>query len=1002
MLDSEIFKKLKFTQGEQEKEKSWVEKFEAIESYIKEKRFCYEDFSQKNDIQDNRLIFRLEFTTRFHEDHGVPMTSCFLSLYEKISDVIFHPIHSRETLHVLCQNDRLTRNLSESDHEWLQKLMPYSLADAEDKLKISLPIELEVAVLKSLCHQTLLFYFAPDPKFYCWKKGSMQFMPELQESHQIWKLWGKFIDAKENAVDLWDIQAVTAGGVLCQDQQLIDYQDPSTMYPWVATLLTGGAIHCAEDSLKEFLYRLLCMFDWTCIQWPNNVAITVEKMTPQPIFYVKTKENKQNLKTTIEAFIWFRSEGLEYPSNIHKHLDITTRFNILRLHLDKMINDLNQYHLFIYIPDVTFEHKCLGIIENNESIFWNDFRRSFDIKLSHATDIFYHLLGKSWEVWAENLKIKILQEIEIQLTTHQDWFEMNVATKSPVMKIATWQLIHMLKKKRLFIQLDDGSLGMLPESWYRELEKLFALRYQDGTNEDESVLKFSKAHVFHFANDFTVNGDDAFENIRQEILNINGLKPLQPAPTFQFTLRPYQELGLSWLHFLGRAHLGGCLADDMGLGKTIQVLAYLDLKKFESPKNKAFKSLLICPRSLLEHWLQEARKCAPRLKILILRSSEIARLNVFFDYYDVFIISYGLVRMQIQELQRCSFDLLILDEAQLIKNAAAQMTVAVKQLRGDQRLAISGTPIENHMGELFSLFEFLNPGMTYPPLLKTLEEQVQANSEKETALTKFLKNIRPLILRRLKNDVAASLPDKLEQMVTLPMLDQQEAIYISLKEYYQEELAKRGTTLLHDKAFLLEGLLRLRQAACHPLLFEHSISHESNQINKMLSNKCEYLIDKLKILVSANHKAIIFSQFTSMLKLFRKELDILEIPYEYLDGQSQHRMNIVTRFQENDSIPILLAGIKSGGLGLNLTAADYCFILDPWWNPAIEQQAVDRLHRIGQKKTVNIYRIVSQDTVEEKMLLLKEKKQKIADQLMASDHDFLEKLSYEDFQFLFL
>jgi SNF2 family DNA or RNA helicase len=285
----------------------------------------------------------------------------------------------------------------------------------------------------------------------------------------------------------------------------------------------------------------------------------------------------------------------------------------------------------------------------------------------------------------------------------------------------------------------------------------------------------------------------------------------------------------------------------------------------------------------------------------------------------------------VQALQKYQFDLLALDEAQLIKNSAAQITLAVNQLRGVQRLAISGTPIENHLGEFFSLFEFLNPGLTNSTLLKTLDPHIQSDVAQNSLLTQFLQGIRPLVLRRLKSEVAQELPDKLDQVLILPMIDGQENIYTSLKNYYQEQLKKQAAEDFYHQSFFLEGILRLRQAACHPSLLETSA---------VSSNKFEFLIDQLKILVASNHKAVVFSQFTSLLKLFRKVLDELDIPYEYLDGQSQDRLEIVTRFQENQQIPILLAGMKTGGLGLNLTAADYCFILDPWWNPAVEQQAV--------------------------------------------------------------
>lgn len=1000
MIDSDPFKKLKFTKGDTQKENVWLRKLEAIEAYSKTMSMTMwknEDIeipqcNPEGNLLDNRLRFKLEFDSTLHENQEIPTTSCLLRLYELTSDATLHPIHSHEALDVLYRR---------VNSAWLKALMPYFFTYSNGELRILLPASLEVDILRALCHEGRLFYFDPGPKAYCWVETihPMHFMLQLQEIDDGWKLWGKFLDSQGNSTDLWDIQAVTPGGIARQNQHLFEYTKPT--YSWIETLFCGGAMRCPADSLREFLYRLLCLVDQTAIEWPTYMHIESVIAPTQAIFYVKTKDDKKHFKTKIEGFTWFRTEGFEYPSKVHQDSMTPSRPKVLRV-------DVEKYRVSLQVPDLQAEHTYLNEIENCAGISWNGMRCSFAVRLPYATEIFYYLLNRGWEVWAENLQIKILQEIEIQLTTHPNWFEIDLMAGKPATKISAWQLIHMLKKKRLFIQLSDDSIGVLPERWYREFERLFALRCPDLSGNEES-LRFSTAHAFHFAqlaemaenaDEMRFSSDSTFEHIRREILHINGLQPMQPAPTFQLTLRPYQEMGLSWLHFLGRARLGGCLADDMGLGKTVQVLAYLDLKRFELQKTTEFRSLLICPRSLLEHWLQEAKKCAPRLKVLILRSADISRLESLFESYDLLLISYGLARIHVQELQKYAFDLLALDEAQLIKNSGAQITAAVNQLRGVQRLAISGTPVENHMGELFSLFEFLNPGLTNPVLLKALNSQIQDDSTQNAMFSQFLKGIRPLILRRLKSEVAKELPEKLDQVLILPMEEKQENIYISLKNYYQEQLKKQPSELFYDKSFFLEGILRLRQASCHPLLFENAIKNEEhNQASS--SNKFEFLIDKLKTLVSENHKAIVFSQFTSLLKLFRKVLDEVEIFYEYLDGQSQDRMGIVTRFQESEQIPILLAGIKTGGLGLNLTAADYCFILDPWWNPAIEQQAVDRIHRIGQDKTVNIYRIVSQNTVEEKMLLLKEKKQKIADQLVASDHSFLEQLNYEDFQFLF-
>lgn len=1036
MIDPELFKKLQFTQGDSRKEKeiSWIKKLEAIEAYSKSmpvaavwKEQGLEIPENSNPVQsestalDYKLRFQLEFDATIHGDHEIPTISCLLHLHERISDLTFHPIKSREALDVLClENNYSSRCLSHYDLAWLNALRPYFFTHSNGELRILLPAKLEVEILKALCAENLLFYFDPKPRTYCWVETSRPFcfVPQLQETADGWKLWGKFVGSRDNLIDLWDIQAVTSGGIARQCQQLFEYT--RSAYPWIETLLSGGAIQCPVSSLREFLYRLLSLLDHRTIEWPLNINLESVFVITQPIFYVKTKNNKINFKTKIEGFTWFRAGNFEYPSDVHMDCKISSRPKVFRVDVRKIdhAKGQNQYHVSLQVADLKHEHERLKEIENCSELSWNEFRRSFDVGLFHATEIFYYLLNRGWEVWAENLQIKILKEMEIQLVTHLNWFEVDIMAGKPELKIPAWQLIHMLKKKRMFIQLSDGSLGILPEHWYQEFERLFAFRCPDLPETKEDNLRFSTAHAFHFAklaekaeNSGEVNfrGDPSFEQIRHELLNINGLNPLQPAPSFKLTLRSYQEMGLSWLHFLGRARLGGCLADDMGLGKTVQVLAYLDLKKFELQKETGFKSLLVCPRSLLEHWFQEAKKCAPRLKVVILRSSEVVHFESLFDHYDLFLISYGLARLHVSTLQKYQFDLLALDEAQLIKNSGTQIAMAVNQLRGVQRLAISGTPIENHLGEIFSLFEFLNPGITNPILLKTMTSQ-QEGSAQNFILTQFLKGIRPLVLRRLKSEVAKELPEKLEQMLILPMFDQQENIYISLKNYYQEQLEQQTSQLLYEKSFFLEGLLRLRQVSCHPLLLENSIVEQSGfklhfdecgESSEASSNKFEYLIEKIKILVSSNHKAIVFSQFTSLLKLFRKVLDDLEIPYEYLDGQSQNRMAIVANFQENQGVPLLLAGIKTGGLGLNLTAADYCFILDPWWNPAIEQQAVDRIHRIGQDKVVNIYRIVSKNTVEEKMLQLKEKKQKIADQLMTADHSFLEQLNYEDFQFLF-
>lgn len=1051
MKESDLFKKLRFTRRDAQEEHAWRRQLDAIENYLKTMFLIPEKegldlaiilnhaLASGDEAGNHKLMFKLEFESREHKNHDIPTTSCLLRPYEILSDLRLHPIYSREALHAL--------SFCTMDQACLETLAPYFMENGHGELVIALPAFSEVNIVKALCEKNMLFYFDPHPTLYCWTSTThpSRLILQVKEIGEEWKLCGKLTEPALtepilNTLDFLDIQAVTPGGLARQDQYLFEY-DKKT-YPWAEALLSSAAIRCPKNLSSHFFYHLLRLIDHQMIEWPENMHITFVTTPIQALFYVKTTHHKKNIPlntsltspTKIEGFIWSRVEDKEYPNPIHQDQKTLDRPKVLQVDFTEPTQ--NQYCLSIHVPDLEAEKKHLAEMRTCTGFCWNESRHVFNINLTYATDIFYRLLNFGWEVWAENLQIKILQEIEIQLMTHSDWFELNLSSGTPPMNIPAWQLVHLLKRKRMFIQLSDGSLGILPEHWYQEFKRLFELRYSNPSQaaqnseqeseqefeEKDEHLRFSLAHAFHFAQlakkaenseGIAFKSDPIFEKIRQKITDIHGLKPMSAAPSFKLTLRPYQEVGLAWLDFLGQTRLGGCLADDMGLGKTVQVLAYLDLKRSELSQGAGIKSLLVCPSSLLEYWFQEAKKCAPKLQVFILRAADMTRLDVLTTHYDILLISYGLVRLHINTLKNIAFDFLALDEAQLIKNSGTQIAMAVHQLQAVQRLAISGTPIENHMGELFSLFEFLNPGIAHPIVLKTINTQthtqdnIQDNAIPESSLAKFLKGIRPLILRRLKIDVAQELPEKTDQVLILPMEEQQDNIYTSLKNYYQEQLKKHIIEPLYDRSFFLEGLLRLRQASCHPLLLERSMLNQSklNQSKSNLStiscNKFEFLIDKLKTLVSAGHKAVVFSQFTSLLKLLIQPLDALEISYEYLDGQSQNRMDIVARFQKHSTISIFLAGIKTGGLGLNLTAADYCFILDPWWNPAIEQQAVDRIHRIGQDKPVNIYRIVSQNTVEEKMLLLKEKKQKIADQLITADHAFLEKLNYEDFQFLF-
>ncbi|HEY2322244.1 MAG TPA: DEAD/DEAH box helicase, partial [Thermoanaerobaculia bacterium] len=442
------------------------------------------------------------------------------------------------------------------------------------------------------------------------------------------------------------------------------------------------------------------------------------------------------------------------------------------------------------------------------------------------------------------------------------------------------------------------------------------------------------------------------------------------------------------LHFLREAGFGGCLADDMGLGKTVQALAMLEQLRAEGTERP---SLVVAPRSLLFNWAAEARRFAPRLRVLEHHGTERGK-NVF-DDCDLVLTTYATMRLDIKRLAETEFEYVILDEAQAIKNASSQVAKAALLLRGRHRLALSGTPIENHVGELWSLFEFLNPGLlgSMRSFNRTFASKT-APIESRAALARAL---RPLILRRTKEQVAPELPERTEQTLYCELEGKQRRQYDELRAHYRAALlgSVHRSGIAKSRMQILEALLRLRQAACHPGLVSVGSSDSP-------SAKLELLLEEVRGVVGAGHRALVFSQFTSFLRLVGEALSDKGFDYLYLDGKTRNRQELVESFQRSDGPSLFLISLKAGGLGLNLTNADYVFLLDPWWNPAVEAQAIDRAHRIGRAKPVVAYRLIARDTVEEKILELQSKKREIADSIITEDNSVLRRLEVEDLELL--
>lgn len=476
----------------------------------------------------------------------------------------------------------------------------------------------------------------------------------------------------------------------------------------------------------------------------------------------------------------------------------------------------------------------------------------------------------------------------------------------------------------------------------------------------------------------------------------SGVTAHDPPPTFRGTLRDYQRYGLGWLHFLRDLGLGGCLADDMGLGKTVQVLALLEGRRRRRLKRgeQRLPSLVVVPKSLVFNWMDEAQRFTPQLRVLNYTGLQRASSRAQLADAQLVVTTYGTLRQDIVSLKNQPFDYVILDESQAIKNSGSQVAKASLLLQAQHRLALTGTPIENHLGELWSLFEFLNPGMlgrstAFASLCKA------AKADDQESLSRLARAVAPFIFRRTKENVLTELPAKTEQTLYCDLAPKERKDYDQLRDYYRSKLSKvidqRG--LKKSKIHVLEALLRLRQAACHPgLLDKRKTGHPSA--------KLDLLLEQLEAVTGDGHKALVFSQFTSLLAIVRDRCDKKSIRYEYLDGQSRNRKAIVERFQQDASCPLFLISLKAGGHGLNLTAADYVFILDPWWNPAVEMQAIDRTHRIGQTRRVFAYRIIARDTVEEKVIALQNSKRDLANAIVTANDSLIRKLTVEDLQLI--
>ena len=623
--------------------------------------------------------------------------------------------------------------------------------------------------------------------------------------------------------------------------------------------------------------------------------------------------------------------------------------------------------------------------EDREEILLDDFL--FIIPEDTAAAFIYNelpnLLQRYMVFGAEKLKTYKINtaapKLSMSLSHEIDFFEGDVDLDFDGDRINLFDAIDQYNKQR-YILLSDGSHALLNEQYIRRLERLFKKK-QKGKKAQLSFFDLPEAE--DLINQ--VAEQKVFEKSRAFYEGFNLLKKQKvKIPKIKATLRPYQVQGYKWLSYLKENKLGGCLADDMGLGKTIQTIALLAA---DYPKEKK-PTLIVMPKSLLYNWEREVETFAPQLKTYMFYGTERDLKKV--RKADLVFTTYAIMRNEIKNLKEEHFHYLILDESQNIKNINAQTTKAALMLKSDLRLALSGTPIENNLGELYSLFQFLNPSMfgSVSRFNDDFLTPIQKGND-NAAILALRKKIYPFVLRRLKKDVLDDLPDKIEQTLMIKMSVEQEKLYHQRRSFYQtaikEQIASKG--IQSAQFFIFQALNELRQIATIP---------EKVSEGKVKSPKLELLSEQLFDALANGHKILIFVNFLAAIESISNELNEAGINYVSMTGATRNRQVLVNKFQNDPACKVFLMTLKTGGVGLNLTAADTIFIYDPWWNVAAENQAIDRAHRIGQQNKVLAYKLITEGTIEEKILKLQELKRELFDNVISSDSASVKSLSADE------
>lgn len=743
-----------------------------------------------------------------------------------------------------------------------------------------------------------------------------------------------------------------------------------------------------DNYYHKFVAPLVASFD----VYAKGFDIKTEVKEVQPILYfselasngnaIELFDTNGNGNAKVESKILFELKfgygdhhySAEHMKEVSVHVDKTDdlyTFHRIRRNLEKE----KKFVSFLGETGMLLKH-ARSTMETAKAFSWIQSTK----KLLEDSGILLQQNGKG-----EKKYFLGKSEMTVEIKENIDWFDIHAIIKFGEFEIPFRIIRDYILKKKHEIELPNGEIAVIPEEWFTQYSELMAFADEG----DDELLQLQKHHIslvkdLNDANLAHLQLSHKLERLR----DFDEIADYELPQGFKGELRPYQRAGFNWMRFLNEYRLGGCLADDMGLGKTVQTLALL---QSVHQNNDNGTSLLVMPTSLIYNWEKEAEKFTPGLKILNYTGVKRIKDTKRFIDYDLVITSYGLIRQDIDLLADFHFNYIILDESQVIKNPESNISKCVRDLNSSYKLILTGTPIENTTMDLWSQMTFINPGLLGAKSFFRNQFQLPIEKKNDEEKTRKLYTIiKPFLLRRHKSQVATDLPEKIENIRYCTMSDAQEEAYEKVKSAYRDKIMHEieAGGIGKSQFMILQGLTKLRQIANHPYLADDTYKEDSGKLEDI-----SYMLENA---INKNHKILVFSQFVKHLKIVSNYLEEHQIKYSYLDGSTKDRQKEVENFQTDKSIKVFLISLKAGGLGLNLTEAEYVFLLDPWWNPAIEAQAIDRAHRIGQKNKVFTYRFITKNTVEEKILQLQQSKQKLANDLITTEESFVKTLTRDD------